>query len=47
MGYADNQKTALDLALQSFIDDLSSSEQKAFNLQLDTLEARDSRLKNK
>ena len=47
LGYADSQKSALDLALQAFIDNLSSSEQKSFSLQTDTLEARDARLKNK
>ncbi|MGO3601484.1 MAG: DUF5388 domain-containing protein [Enterococcus faecalis] len=46
LGYADSQKSALDLALQAFIDNLSSAEQKAFALQNETLEARDARLKS-
>lgn len=47
LGYADNQKNALDTALAAFFENLSPTEQKAFKLQTETLESRDVRLKNK
>lgn len=47
LGYADSQKSALDLALQAFVEDLTANEKKAFDIQLETLETRDARLKSK
>lgn len=47
IGYAENQRLAVDTAIQSFYEQLSSTEQREFELQVSTLESRDVRLKSK
>ena len=47
IGYSENQRLALDVAIQAFTEQLSSNEMKEFNLQVETLESRDVRLKSK
>lgn len=47
IGYSENQRTAVDVALQSWYDTLTINEQKEFDLQVHTLERRDVRIKRK
>lgn len=47
IGYSENQRTALDIALQTWYEALTVNEQKEFDLQVHTLEQRDVRMKNK
>ena len=47
IGYSENQRTALDIALQAWYEALTLNEQKEFDLQVHTLEQRDVRMKNK
>lgn len=47
LGYAENQRLSLDIALRSFYEGLTSEEQKQFDLQLGILEKRDIKLKSK
>ena len=47
IGYSENQRTAVDVALQVWYDTLTMNEQKEFDLQVHTLERRDVRFKRK
>ena len=47
IGYSENQRTAVDVALQAWYDTLTINEQKEFDLQVHTLERRDVRIKRK
>ncbi|MCT6891239.1 MAG: DUF5388 domain-containing protein [Lactobacillus sp.] len=47
IGYSENQRTAVDVALQAWYDTLTMNEQKEFDLQVHTLERRDVRIKRK
>lgn len=47
IGYSENQRTALDIALQAWYEALTLNEQKEFDLQVHTLEQRDVRMKSK
>ena len=47
IGYSENQRSAVDLALQAWYDTLTVNEQKEFDLQVHTLEQRDVKIKSK
>lgn len=47
LGHADNQKVAVEVAISSFLETLTSSEKKEIEFQIRTLEKRDSRQKGK
>ncbi|MBS0953558.1 DUF5388 domain-containing protein [Lactiplantibacillus plantarum] len=47
IGYAENQRLSVDTAIQSFYEQLSTNEQREFDLQVSTLESRDIKLKSK
>lgn len=47
IGYADTQRDAVDITLQTWIEQLTTSEQREFDLQVKTLEQRDIKRKNK
>lgn len=47
IGYSENQRSAVDVALQAWYDTLTVNEQKEFDLQVHTLEQRDVKIKSK
>ena len=47
IGYSENQRTAVDIALQAWYDNLTMNKQKEFDLQVHTFEIRDVRIKRK
>ncbi|MDT7020104.1 DUF5388 domain-containing protein (plasmid) [Levilactobacillus namurensis] len=47
LGYSDNQKAAIEVALSVYIESLTSDERKELEFQIDSLEKRDVRVKNK
>lgn len=47
IGYSENQRSAVDVALQAWYDTLTVNEQKEFYLQVHTLEQRDVKIKSK
>jgi len=47
IGYAENQRLSVDTAIQSFYEQLSTNEQREFDLQVSTLETRDVKLKSR
>lgn len=47
IGYAENQRLSVDTAIQSFYEELSTNEQREFDLQVSTLETRDVKLKSR
>ena len=47
LGYSDNQKAAIEVALSVYIESLTSDERKELEFQIDSLEKRDVRIKSK
>ncbi|WP_434108406.1 DUF5388 domain-containing protein [Levilactobacillus brevis] len=47
LGYSDNQKAAIEVALSVYIESLTSDERKELEFQIDSLEKRDVRVKSK
>ncbi len=44
LGYSDNQKAAIEVALSVYIESLTSDERKELEFQIDSLEKRDMHL---
>lgn len=47
LGFAENQKSALDIAISAYLDSLTKEERDSIELQYKTLEKRDVNAKNK
>lgn len=47
LGHADSQKDAIDILFECFVEDLTESEKKEIELQIDILEKRDAKTKQK